>query len=315
METIKPNDKIFVTGHKGMVGSAIVRALQAKGFKHIITATKQELDLRIQAKVELFFKDQKPNYVFLSAAKVGGIKANNEAPGDFLHDNLMIQNNVIRQCLETKVKKLVFLGSSCIYPRECPQPMKEEYIMTGPLEPINEGYAIAKIAGLRLTQFYHRQYGLQCINPMPCNLYGTNDSFDLNKAHVLSALVKKFVDAADEKEDEVVLWGSGIARREFMHVDDCAQALLFLIEKWDMPEIINVGWGTDVTIKELAEMVAGKAEYRGKLKWDTSMPDGMLRKCLDVSKLFSLGYRPTITLEMGIDLTIRQYRALKKVAV
>ena len=304
-------DTIFIAGHKGMVGSAIMRALQNKGYSNIITATKQELDLRDAKNVEIFFDQHSPDYVFLAAAKVGGIQANMLYPGDFLYDNLMIQNNVIQQSNKSSVKKLAFLGSSCIYPKDCPQPIKEKYLMTGPLEPTNEGYALAKIAGLRLAQYYHKQYGLNCINPMPCNLYGTNDSFDPDNSHVLSALVRKFVDATDENKKEVVLWGSGIARREFMHVDDLSQALLFLIEEWDSPEIINVGCGTDVSIKDLAELIANKVEYAGKIVWDISMPDGMLRKCLDVSKLQSLGFHPSITLENGIDQVIAEYRNLK----
>jgi len=304
-------DSIFIAGHKGMVGSAIMRALQKRGYSNIIIATKQELDLRDSKSVEIFFKQKSPDYVFLAAAKVGGIHANMLYPGDFLYDNLMLQNNVIHQAYKTGVKKLVFLGSSCIYPKDCPQPIKEEYLMTGPLEPTNEGYALAKIAGLRLAQYYHKQYGLNCINPMPCNLYGTNDSFDPDNSHVLSALVRKFVDATDENKKEVVLWGSGIAKREFMHVDDLSQALLFLVDKWDSLEIINVGCGTDISIKDLAKLIANKVEYTGKIVWDTSMPDGMLRKCLDVSKLQSLGFRPSITLEDGIDQVIEEYRNLK----
>ncbi|CAD6491953.1 MAG: GDP-L-fucose synthase [Candidatus Argoarchaeum ethanivorans] len=304
-------DSIFIAGHKGMVGSAIMRALQNKGYSNIITATRQELDLRDAKSVEIFFNQHSPDYVFLAAAKVGGIQANMQYPGDFLYDNLMIQNNVIYQSNKSGVKKLAFLGSSCIYPKDCPQPIKEEYLMTGPLEPTNEGYALAKIAGLRLAQYYHKQYGLNCINPMPCNLYGTNDSFDPDNSHVLSALVRKFVDATDENKKEEVLWGSGIARREFMHVDDLSQAVLFLVEEWDSPEIINVGCGTDISIKELAELIANKVEYTGRIVWDTNMPDGMLKKCLDVSKLQSLGFYPSITLENGIDQVITEYRNLK----
>jgi GDP-L-fucose synthase len=304
-------DSIFIAGHKGMVGSAIMRALQGKGYSNIITATKQELDLRDSKKVESFFNMHSPDYVFLAAAKVGGIKANMLHPGDFLYDNLMIQNNVIHQSNKSGAKKLVFLGSSCIYPKDCMQPIKEEYLMTGPLEPTNEGYAIAKIAGLRLAQYYHKQYGLNCINPMPCNLYGTNDSFDPDNSHVLSALVRKFVDATDENKKDIVLWGSGVARREFLHVDDLAKALLLLVDKWNSPDIINIGYGTDISIKDLAELIANKVEYKGQIMWDTSMPDGMLRKCLDVSKLQSLDFKPSISLEQGIDQVINEYRNLK----
>lgn len=308
---MEKDDKIFIAGHRGLVGSAILRALHASGFENILTLSKQELDLRNTASVERFFERERPEYVFLAAAKVGGIKANQEHPADFLYDNLMIQSNVIHQSHRYGVKKILFLGSSCIYPRECPQPMKEEYLLTGPLEPTNEGYAIAKIAGLKMAKYYHKQYSLQCINPMPCNLYGPNDSFDLNNSHVLSAMVKKFVDATDTKQDTVVLWGCGVARREFMHVDDLARALLFLMEKWDSPEIINVGCGTDISIKELAEMVLQKVNYPGKIVWDTKMPDGMLKKCLDVSRLQALGFRPAITLEDGIEQVIHEYKRLK----
>lgn len=303
--------KIYIAGHNGMVGSAIFRMLKEKGFNNIATRASSELDLRDCIAVRTFFEKEKPEYVFLAAAKVGGIKANMQYPVDFLYDNLMIQNNIIYQSYKTGVRKLIFLGSSCIYPKDCPQPMKEEYLMTGPLEPTNEGYALAKIAGLRLVQYCNKQHGLNCLNSMPCNLYGTNDSFDPNNSHVLAALVRKFVDATDENKKEVVLWGRGIARREFMNVDDLAQALLFLIEKWDSPEIINVGSGADISIKELAELIANKVKYTGKIVWDTSMPDGMLRKCLDVSKLHSLGFCSSIALEDGIDQVINEYRSLK----
>ena len=295
-----------------MVGSAIVRALRAEGFSRIITASHEELELRDAVAVARFFKDQKPEYVFLAAAKVGGIQANRNHQADFLRDNLEIQNNVIHNSYLNGAEELVFLGSSCIYPRECPQPMKEEYLLTGPVEPTNEGYALAKIAGLRLAQFYQQQYGLKCINPMPCNIYGFNDNFDPANSHVLAALVKKFVDAKDANTPEVVLWGSGIARRELLHVDDLARALLLLVEQWHSPEIINVGCGTDVSIKELATMVAEKTGYNGKLGWDTSMPDGMLRKCLDVSKLNALGFRPEIALAQGLSQVIADCRGLKQ---
>lgn len=304
-------DKIFVAGHKGMVGSALIRALRRQGFNNLILADREVIDLRDAKSVELFFEHEKPEYVLLAAAKVGGIKANIHQPSEFLYDNLMIQNNVIHQCYKSGVKKLVFLGSSCIYPKECIQPMKEEYLLTGPLEPTNEGYALAKIAGIKLAQYYHKQYGLKCINAIPCNLYGTNDSFDPDKSHVLSALVRKFVDATDSKKDTVTLWGNGKARREFMHVDDLADAILFLIENYDSSEAINVGWGIDISVKELAELIAIKVGYKGDIIWDTSMPDGMMRKCLDVSKLKKLGYNPSITLQVGIDETVKEYRKLK----
>jgi GDP-L-fucose synthase len=305
-------DRVFLAGHKGMVGSALMRALESRGFTSIIVADKQELDLRDGRSVELFFRREPPDYVLLAAAKVGGIQANSQHPADFIYDNLMIQDNVIHQSYVHGVKQLLFLGSSCIYPKECPQPMKEEYLLTGPLEPTNEAYAIAKIAGLKMAQYYFQQYGLRSVCPMPCNLYGPNDSFDLKNSHVLSALVRKFVDAVCEDKQEVVIWGSGIARREFMHVDDLARAVLLILEKWDSPEIINVGWGEDLSIKEMAEKIAAKVGYRGKLVWDTKMPDGMLRKCLDVTKLHALGFTPSITLDEGIEQVIQDYQRLRE---
>jgi GDP-L-fucose synthase len=263
---MEKDSRIYIAGHKGMVGSALQRALVRYGFTKLMAATKDSIDLRDTTSVKTFFEREKPEYVFIAAAKVGGIKANIQYPADFMYDNLMIQTNLIHQCYQSRVSKLVFLGSSCIYPRECPQPMKEEYLMTGLLEPTNEGYALAKIAGLKLAIYYQQQYGLKCINPMPCNLYGPNDSFDLDHSHVLSALVKRFVDATDNHDSQVVLWGSGKARREFMHVDDLAEALIFLIESYDSPQIINVGWGTDVSIKELAELIAQKAGFQGEIE-------------------------------------------------
>lgn len=303
-------DKIYVAGHKGLVGSALLRALSKGGYKNIVVATKQELDLRETAAVKRFFDREQPEYVFLSAAKVGGIQANRTHPVEFLLDNLMIQNNVIQQSYKAKVKKLAFLGTSCVYPRECPQPMKEEYLMTGPLEPTNEGYALAKIAGMKLTQYYHQQYGFPCINPLPCNIYGPNDCFDLENSHVLSALVKRFVDAIREGKKEIRLWGSGVARREFMHVDDLAMAVIFLMLNWDSAAAINVGYGKDISIKELAEIVAHKAGFKGEIHWDSSMPDGMLKKCLDVSKMTELGFTPSIKLEDGIKEMIAEYNKL-----
>lgn len=303
--------KIYVAGHKGLVGSALVRHLQAAGHENLIFRTSKELDLRDQHAVRDFMFSERPEYVFLAAAKVGGIKANMTFPAEFLYDNLMIQNNLIKTSSEIKVKKFCFLGSSCIYPRECPQPIKEEYLLTGPLEPTNEGYALAKIAGLKLVKFHHQQYGLHAICPMPCNLYGPGDSFDLNNSHVLSALVRRFVDARDDGLQEITLWGSGIARREFLHVDDLARAVLFLMEKHDSPDVINVGSGNDVTIKELAGIVAEKTGFSGKISWDTSKPDGMLRKCLEVSKITQLGFKPAISLSEGIDQVIKEYRSIK----
>jgi GDP-L-fucose synthase len=305
-------DRVFIAGHKGMVGSAIVRALVGKGYVNIITAEKQEVDLRNQKSVQAFFEQEKPDYVFLAAAKVGGIKANSLFPADFAYDNLMIQNNVIYNSYRCSIKKLIFLGSSCIYPKVCLQPIKEEYLMSGPLEPTNEAYAIAKIVGIKMAGYYKAQYGLNSICPVPCNLYGPNDSFDLDNSHVLSALVKKFTDAVDEKRKEIVLWGTGIAVREFMHVDDLARAILFLADKWDSPEIINVGSGETVTIKGLAELIAQRAGYDGKIVWDSTVPDGMLKKCLDIAKITALGFQPMITLKNGINSVIEEYKGLTK---
>lgn len=303
--------RIFVAGHNGMVGSAIVRLLKQRGYSNVLTVSRQDVDLRDGLKVADYFARTKPEYVILAAARVGGIKANSTFPADFLLENLMVQNNIIPQAHKVGARKLFYLGSSCIYPRECPQPIKEEYLLTGPLEPTNEGYAIAKIAGLRLAQYFQKQYGLKCLNLMPCNLYGTNDHFDLEKSHVLSALVRKFVDAKDEGKPEVEIWGTGVARREFLHVDDLAEALLYLDEHYDSSDIINVGTGSDVTIRELAELVKKTVEYKGALVWNKKMPDGMLLKCMDVTKLFGLGFRPRISLEEGVRKTVEEYRALK----
>lgn len=309
---IEKTDKIFVAGHRGMVGSAMTRALQAAGYQQLITASRDSLDLRDRPAVAEFFQRQRPDVVILSAARVGGINANRLHPAGFLHDNLAIQTNVIEESRLAGVKLLVFLGSSCIYPREAPQPMKEEYLLTGPLEPTNEAYALAKIAGLRMAYYYQQQYGMRVVCPMPCNLYGTNDSFDPQNSHVLSALVKKFCDAADRAADNtqtsVTVWGSGTARREFLHVDDAARGILLLIDRWHSPELINLGSGTDISIRELASLIASKAGFTGEVQWDTSMPDGMPRKLLDVSKIAALGFTPTISLEEGIERTIAEYR-------
>lgn len=297
-----------------MVGSAILRALARAGFNNLATATREELDLRDGVAVERFMKSVKPRRVILCAAKVGGIEANRSHPAQFLYDNLAIQTNVIHQAYLAGVQQLVFLGSSCVYPRECPQPMKEEYFLTGPLEPTNEAYAIAKIAGARMAQFYEREYGLKCICPMPCNLYGPNDSFHPLHSHVLAALVKKFVDAMTEGRDEVLIWGTGVARREFLHVDDLALAVLLLMERWPTSDIINVGSGTDVSIRQLAEMVAGRVGFRGQIAWDPTKPDGMPRKCLDISKIRALGFTPQIPLEHGVDLMIADYKRMMSAA-
>ena len=265
-----------------------------------------------QKAVNDFFDQEKPEYVFLAAAKVGGILANNTYRAEFLYDNLCIQNNLIHGAYVHNVKKLLFLGSSCIYPRDSLQPMKEEYILSGKLEPTNEAYAIAKIAGLKLCQSYKKQFGFNCISVMPCNLYGPNDSFDLESSHVLSALVKRFCDAKSLGLKEITLWGSGNARREFMHVDDLAIAIRLLIDIYDDSEIINVGWGTDVSIKELAELISLKTGFQGEIKWDSNKPDGMLKKCMDVAKMKSYGFMPKIGLVEGVEEMIVKYQNLNK---
>jgi len=305
------NKKIYIAGHNGMVGSATMRLFKNEGFTNLVYRTSKELDLTSQAAVHAFFEAEKPEVVILAAAKVGGIQANIDNPATFLIDNLQIQNNICEASLKNKVGQLVFLGSSCIYPKECPQPMKEEYLLTGKLEPTNEGYAIAKIAGIKLLQGYYKQYGFNSISLMPCNLYGPNDSFDLKHSHVLSALVKRFTDAADNNDAAISLWGTGIARREFLHVDDVAKAVLFMMEHYNSPDFINIGCGTDISIKELAEMIAKKTGFKGEMQWDSSKPDGMLRKCMDVSRMKALGFVPSISLEQGVDQMIEIYKNLK----
>lgn len=295
-----------------MVGASIVRKLQDLGYKALILRTHSELDLTNQKKVNSFFTKEKPHYVFLTAARVGGIEANRSYPAEFLYENLMIQNNVIKASVDNDVKKFIFLGSSCIYPRKCPQPMKEESLMTGSLEPTNEGYALSKIAGLKLLSYYEKQRGFRSICPMPCNLYGTNDSFDPINSHVVAALVKKFVDAVETEQSQVVMWGTGRARRELMHVDDMVDALFIILEKWNTSSIINVGWGEDISIKELAHLIAEKTGYHGNIQWDISKPDGMPRKCLDVTNLKKLGFKPRIKLENGIEEMIAQYKQTQK---
>jgi len=302
---------IYVAGHRGMVGSSIVNQLKNSGYENILTITSSDLDLRNQKQVVDFFRKNDIDIVFLAAARVGGIKANISHPAEFLYDNLMIQNNIFECSRRYNIKKLIFLGSSCVYPKDCPQPMKEEYLMTGPLEPTNEGYALAKIAGLKLAKYYKDQYGLHSICPMPCNLYGPNDHFDPDNSHVLAALVMKFVNAVEGDTGYVTLWGSGVAKREFMNVQDLASALLFLIERWDTPDIINIGCGYDISIKDLAELIAKKVGYRGDIIWDRTMPDGMYRKCLDISKITNLGFKPKITLDEGIKDMINDYKKLK----
>lgn len=294
-----------------MVGSATVRLLQKEGYTNLVYRSSKEVNLTNQAAVHAFFESEKPAIVILAAAKVGGIQANIDNPATFLIDNLQIQNNICEAALKNGVEKLVFLGSSCIYPKESPQPMKEEYLLTGKLEPTNEGYALAKIAGLKLLEGMYKQYGFKSISLMPCNLYGPNDSFDLKHSHVLSALVKRFTDAADNNDADITLWGTGIARREFLHVDDVARAIVFMMENYNDPNFINIGCGYDVSIKELAEMIAQKTGFKGKIKWDSTKPNGMLRKCMDVSRQKELGFEPAISLEQGVDQMISIYKTLK----
>ncbi len=308
--TIPKQAKIYVAGHQGMAGSAIVRELRRNGHTNILTRDFPGMDLTDPAAVDALFAAEKPEYVFIAAARVGGIMANIRQPVEFLVDNLKIQNNLFSSAHRHGVRKGCFLASSCIYPRECPQPMKEEHLLTGPVEPTNEGYALAKIAGVKLSEYYHREYGFLMVNPVPCNLYGTNDHFDEN-GHVLSSNVKRFVDAVDAGLTEVTVWGTGKARREFMHVDDMARSAYFLMEHSEKPDIINTGWGEDVSIADLVGLIARESGYTGAIRWDTSKPDGMPRKVVDVSRIRALGFKPRITLEEGIRRTIAEYRELK----
>lgn len=294
-------DKIYIAGHRGMVGSAIMRNLQKNGFGNIISKTSAELDLRSQGAVEDFFKDEKPDYVFLAAAKVGGIVANNTYRAEFIYDNLMVQNNVIHQSYVSGVKKLLFLGSSCIYPKFAPQPLKEEYLLSGLLEPTNEPYAIAKIAGIKMCDAYRSQYSCNYISVMPTNLYGPNDNYDLTTSHVLPAMIRKFHEAKVNDYPCVELWGTGSPYREFLHVDDLAEACVFLMNNYNEPGHINVGFGEDVSIKELAQTVMTVVGYTGQIKWDTKKPDGTPKKLMDSSKVRALGWEPKISLLEGIN--------------
>jgi GDP-L-fucose synthase len=345
MET---DSRIYVAGHRGLVGSAIFRKLQSEGYSDLIVRSHQELDLMRQAEVEAFFEEEKPKYVFLAAAKVGGILANSTYPAEFIYQNLLIESNVIHAAYVAGVKKLLFLGSSCIYPRDCPQPMKEEYLLSGKLEPTNEPYAIAKIAGIKMCQSYNRQYGTRFISVMPTNLYGRGDNFDLETSHALPALIRKFheakireanlaevggrrLEAKEEKHDSapglkrsapptsserserssnssfVTIWGTGTPRREFLHVDDLADACLFIMKHYDENEMINIGVGKDITISELSEVIMQIVEFNGEIRYDNSKPDGTPRKLLDVGKLKRLGWQPKISLRQGIEMTYRWY--------
>ena len=303
-------DKIYVAGHRGMVGSAIKRKLEGEGFENLLLKTSQELDLRDSAAVKAFFKENRPDHVFLAAAKVGGILANDTYRADFLYDNLMIQNNVIHSSRESGVKKLMFLGSSCIYPKLAPQPLKEEYLLTGLLEPTNEPYAIAKIAGIKLCDAYRAQYDCNFISVMPTNLYGPNDNYDLKSSHVLPAMIRKFHEAKINREPAVTIWGSGEPKREFLYVDDLADACFFLMQNYNEPGLVNVGTGTDLTIMELAELVQRVTGYDGSIRRDLSKPDGTPRKLLDVSKLEAMGWKARVSLEEGIRRVYREYEGL-----
>ncbi|MDV3308735.1 MAG: GDP-L-fucose synthase [Cyclobacteriaceae bacterium] len=311
---MEKNAKIYVAGHRGMVGSAIMRRLEKEGYRNLVARSSQELDLRDQAAVKAFFESEKPDYVFLAAAKVGGIYANNTYKAEFIHDNLVIQSNIIHQSYLNGVKKLAFLGSSCIYPKFAPQPIKEESLLTGALEPTNEPYAIAKIAGIKMCQAYHDQYGCNYISLMPTNLYGPNDNYDLQNAHVLPALIRKFYEAKVEGKPYVEIWGTGSPRREFLHVDDLADAALFLMLNYDSPEIVNVGTGEDLTIRDLALLIKKCIGYTGELKFNTDKPDGTPRKLLDVSRINKLGWKARIDLEEGIRAVSQEYAEQRKLS-
>lgn len=304
---MEKNAKIYIAGHRGMVGSAILRKLEKEGFSNFLLKTSKELDLRNQAAVQAFFEQERPDYVFLAAAKVGGIIANNTYRADFIYENLAIQNNIIHNAYVYGVKKLMFLGSSCIYPKLAPQPLKEEYLLTGLLEYTNEPYAIAKIAGIKMCEAYRAQYGCDFISAMPTNLYGPNDNYDLEKSHVLPAMIRKFHEAKEQGLPHVTLWGTGSPMREFLHADDLAAACLYLMENYSEPELVNVGTGVDVTIKELAETVKEIVGFEGEIIWDTAKPDGTPRKLMDVSKLHGVGWKHTIDLKEGIGFAYSDF--------
>jgi GDP-L-fucose synthase len=300
---MNPGDSIFVAGHRGMVGAALLRLLKAQGFKNLLLRTRAELDLCDAAAVRAFYEEHRPEYVFVAAARVGGIWANATKPVEFLSENLQIELNLINGAYASKVKKLLFLGSSCIYPKHAPQPMTEECLLTGSLEPTNEPYALAKICGIKLCQAYAKEYGANYISAMPTNLYGPEDNFDLETSHVLPALIHKFHLAKEKAQPHVTLWGTGSAYREFLHVDDLAEACLFLMENYDSPELVNIGCGEDITIRDLANLVGRVVGYPGKIEWDTTKPDGTPRKLLDVSKLAKLGWKAKTPLDEGLRAT------------
>jgi GDP-L-fucose synthase len=306
--TLTKNAQIFVAGHRGLVGSAVMRSLQRQGFENLIIRSHHDLDLTEQSAVREFFDATRPQAVIMAAARVGGIHANNSHPAGFLRDNLLIQDNVIDAAYRSGVEKFVFLGSSCIYPKMAPQPIKEDYLLTGPLEPTNEWYAIAKIAGLKMCQAYRREFGFNAISLMPTNLYGPGDNFDLQNSHVLPALIRKIHEAKGRGDKSVDIWGTGTPRREFLHVDDLADAVVYLLQNYDGEPIVNIGWGEDVTIRELAEMVMSAIGYTGALAFDPTKPDGTPRKLLDVSRLHGLGWRPRISLKEGIAATYTWFK-------
>jgi GDP-L-fucose synthase len=300
---ITKSSRIYIAGHRGLVGSALVRAFQSQGYENLVVRTHRELDLTEQLAVRGFFDSVRPEVVILAAARVGGIHANSSRPAQFIRDNLLIQDNVIDSAHRAGVEKFVFLGSSCIYPKLAPQPIKEDYLLTGPLEPTNEWYAIAKIAGVKMCQAFRREYGFKAISLMPTNLYGPGDNFDLLNSHVLPALIRRIHQAKIEGAATVAIWGSGAPRREFLHVDDLAEAVLYLLHRYDAEPIVNIGWGEDVTIRELAELIVSVIGYTGQLIFDTTKPDGTPRKLLDVGRLNQLGWRPRISLKQGIEQT------------
>jgi GDP-L-fucose synthase len=302
------DSRIYVAGHRGLVGSAVVRSFQSQGYNNLILRSHKELDLTEQSAVRMFFEEARPQAVIMAAARVGGIHANNSHPAGFLRDNLLIQDNVIDAAYRSGVEKFVFLGSSCIYPKLAPQPIKEDYLLTGPLEPTNEWYAIAKIAGVKMCQAYRREFGFNAISLMPTNLYGPGDNFELQSSHVLPALIRKFHEAKRRNDKSVEIWGTGAPRREFLHVDDLADAILYLLQNYDEEPIVNIGWGEDLTIRGLAEMIMSAIGYTGALTFDHSKPDGTPRKLLDVSRLHSLGWRPRISLQAGIAGTYAWFK-------
>jgi GDP-L-fucose synthase len=306
---IVKTSRVYVAGHRGLVGSALVRALKAQGYENLILRTRHELDLTEQSAVRVFFDQERPEAVILAAARVGGIHANKSHPARFIRDNLLIQDNVIDSANRVGVEKFVFLGSSCIYPKLAPQPIKEEYLLTGPLEETNEWYAIAKIAGVKMCQAFRRELGFKAISLMPTNLYGPGDNFDLQNSHVLPALIRRVHEAKMRSEASVTVWGTGTPRREFLHVDDLADAVLYLLRAYDDEPIVNIGWGKDVTIRELAELIVSVVDYKGRLVFDSGKPDGTPRKLLDTSRLAGLGWCPKITLPRGIESTYKWFQS------